>query len=569
MAISIVERGRAAILWSTWAHRCGEVLAGLAFCTALSLAAGERRDPGYTQSVLAIQQQIQTGDLDGARTATLQAQKKFPADGGLENLLGVIEAQQGHAEAARQHFLAAVSHDPQLAGAYLNLSRIDMQSAANNPALRAEAFRMSERVLEMDSSNEEARFQVATIDAWEKNYTRAMAQLEHLSPQAQRSVAVQVLACQVRASLPDRTALRKAVAALGNNPDLTEQDAFACIPQLRSAHRADLIVELLTASSGRRPLSARELQVLGLAYEAQNQLTEARATLERAFAADPASVGTLIDLTRVARAAGDNQGALGYLAHARDLRPSDGALAYEFAVICVQMGLHMEAKKAISEALALDPDNPQYNLAMGSVITYSTAPAEALPYLKKYQSLQPNDANGLLALGIASFKLDDYNAAVSWLKQAAGHPSTAAEAHYYLGRAEQSQGHLEEAWKEFEEALRVSPNQPNILAELGRVALLQHNNEEAARYLNQALQVDPDNYLANYGLMQLYARTKDPRKEKQEERFNQVKDKQDQQELQSRRLFEIRRDGESGDAAEPAVKSRSPENGPAKTGTEK
>jgi tetratricopeptide (TPR) repeat protein len=535
----------------------------VAVVASMSLATAQRQSPAYTESVVAIQKQMQSGDLDGARAAIAQALKKYPADGGLENLLGVIEVQEGHVDAARQDFLSAVRHDPHLAGAYLNLARIDMQTSAQDPAKRAEALRMSERVLEMDSTNDEARYQVAAIYALDKNYPRSLHELERLGVQTQASLEVQVLACQVRASLPDRVAARDAVRSLAHNPDLTEQDASACVPQLRAARRADLIVELLTASAAHSPLSAAGLEVLGLAYEAENQFGQARATLEKAFAARPDSFEILIDLTRVARAAGDDQGALGYLAHARDLRPKDGSLAYEFAVICVQMGLHMEAKKAISEAIAIDPDNPQYNLAMGTVISYSTNPVEALPYLKKYQSLRPQDPNGPLALGITSFKLDDEKAAISWLTQATTAPSTAAEAHYYLGRIAQTQGRLEDSKNELEQALRYSPDQPNTLAELGRTAFLQHNNEEAARYLDRALKIDGDNYLANYGLMQLYARTKDPRKEEQEKRFNQVKDNQDQRELQSRRLFEIRRDGESGDGAEPTVKTRQPADPPA------
>jgi tetratricopeptide (TPR) repeat protein len=187
--------------------------------------------------------------------------------------------------------------------------------------------------------------------------------------------------------------------------------------------------------------------------------------------------------------------------------------------------------------------------------------------LQKYQTLRPSDPNGPLALGIANFRVDDDNAAIPWLKKAASYPSTAAEAHYYLGRVEQSQDHLDEAETEFTEALRSSPDQPNTLAELGRVAFLQRNYTEAASFLDRALKIDPDNYLANYALMQLYARTKDARREQQEKRFNQVKDNQDQQDSLSRRLFEIRRDdnspaeklpgtpqGDSGDTAQPAVK---------------
>ena len=105
------------------------------------------------------------------------------------------------------------------------------------------------------------------------------------------------------------------------NPDLTEEDADTCLPALRDARRADLIEPLFAAVASRHSLSPAGLRILGLAQEAEGKLQPARATLENAFAADSKSVVILEDLTRVAKAANDNEGALGYLAHARDLQP--------------------------------------------------------------------------------------------------------------------------------------------------------------------------------------------------------------------------------------------------------
>ena len=55
---------------------------------------------------------MEQNDLDGARSLIAGAQAKFPANGGLENLLGVIEVQQGHTDRAIQEFSAAISARP-------------------------------------------------------------------------------------------------------------------------------------------------------------------------------------------------------------------------------------------------------------------------------------------------------------------------------------------------------------------------------------------------------------------------------------------------------------------------
>jgi Flp pilus assembly protein TadD len=499
----------------------------------------------YQQTILAIQQQIEANDLDDARTLIVAAARKYPHDGGLDNLLGVVEIQQGRTAEASKAFSAAILHSPRLAAAYLNLSRIEMRTAATDQAARAEALRLSLKVLQFDSANDEASYQAATILFWNKDYQPSLDHLKKLSAQADAQVGAQALLCADHAALGQREATSKAAAALAANPDLTEQDADTCLPALRDAHRADLIEPLFAAVVGHQALSPAGLRILGLAQEAEGKLQPARATLENAFAADSKSVVILEDLTRVAKAANDNEGALGYLAHARDLQPDNPELPYEFGVICVRMGLFAEARKAIAESLRLAPDNPDYNLGMGMVISFSEDPSQALPYLKHYHELRPQDPEGLLALGTANFRAKDYDDALEWLKQAVANRKTASDADFYLGRIARLQGHMDEAIGDLKQSLALRPDQPDVLAELGQIYVFNRDYPRAAPPLERATQLDPDNYAANFGLLQLYARTGAARREQQSKRFEEVKDKKDERDRQMMRAIELRPDGDT------------------------
>lgn len=503
----------------------------------------QQTDPAYVQEVLAIQHQIEAHDLAGARASINAALHKYPANGGLENLLGIVDIQDENPKAARQDFSAAIRHDPRLAGAMLNLARIDMESAISDAAARGEALSLDEKALQLEPHNDEANYQIATILAWQKSYSRSIEHLQKLGPQAKSQVGAEALLCSDAASLGDRSLTDSAAAALAANPDITEQDVTACLPPLRAAHRADLIDKLFTAVSQRQPLSAAGQRILGLAQEAEGKLPEARATLEKAFTADDQSVAILVDLARVAQTAGDNQGALGYLAHARQLNPNDAGLPYEFGAICLRMGFYGEARKALAEAVQLDPQNPTYNFGLGTVISYSEDPSQALPYLQKYHSLRPRDPDGLLALGETSFRAKDYEFALPWLKQAAASARTAAEAHFYIGRIARQEGNLDQAAAELRLSLSLHPDQPNVLAEIGQICVANQNYPQAATYLERALHLDPDNYAANFGLLQLYARTGDPRRDGQSKRFDQIRQKQEDQQRQMMRVIEIRPGG--------------------------
>lgn len=506
-----------------------------------SLSAGQVRDTAaYQRTILQIQQRIEAGELDEARSLITAAGLKHPHDGGIENLLGVVEIEQGHTAAAEQAFSRAIADDPNLASAYLNLSRIKMAAAAGDRAARAEALRLSLNVLERDSKNDEARYQAATIYFWDRQYHVSLGELHKLSSDARMKIGAQALACADTAAVGDREALQKAAEALAANPDLTEDDADTCVPSLRTARRADLIARLLTAAAAHHPLSPAGLRMLGLTQEAEGKLAEARNTLESAFTFQATSVAVLEDLARVAKEANDDRGALGYLAHARELQPGNAALAYEFGAVCVHMGLLAEARKAIGEALRLEPQNPEYNLGMGMVVSFSDDPTQAMPYLNRYHALRPRDPQGVLALGTASYRAKDYDSAAKWLAEASHDKQTAADAFFYLGRIARQEGRLDEAISDLKQSLVLRADQPDVLAELGQISTQKRDFPQASTYFERALRSDPDNYGANFGLLQLYARTGDSRREQQSRRFDQIKSMKEQQDKQMMRMIEIR-----------------------------
>ncbi len=507
-------------------------------------AQAQPRDAAYQRTVLGIQQQIEAGNLDAARTSIVAATARYPHNGGLENLLGIVEIQQGNTDKARAAFNAAIHDSPRLVSAYLNLSRLDMPSAAADAALRGEAMRLCEEALRLDPANDEAHYDMAAMLSWQESYQRSLEQLARLSRDSASQIGAEEVRCTDEAALGHREQVSTIAAAMASNPDLTEQDAASCLPALRQAHRADLIAMLFTASAKLHPLSPEGLRMLGLAQEAEGKPTEARATLEQAFAQKQDET-LLVDLTRVAEAAGDHQGALGYLAHARELHPDNAGYAYEFSVICVRMGLLAEARKALTEALRLEPDNPQYNLSMGMVVSFSEDPSQATPYLERFHTLRPKDAEGLLALGTASYRAKDFETASKWLQQAVGSAQTAPDAYFYLGRIARQQGRLEQATAELKKSLELKPDQPGALAELGQIHLTDQDPTQAEEEFRRALKGDPDNYLANYGLLQLYARNKDPRREEQSRRFEEVRNLKDQYDRQMMRVIEIRPDGSS------------------------
>jgi tetratricopeptide (TPR) repeat protein len=269
----------------------------------------------------------------------------------------------------------------------------------------------------------------------------------------------------------------------------------------------------------REQLSYSSLRQLAAAYERRGELSEARSTLEKMVSADPANPAPLMELARVAEKQNDLKGALGYLAHARDLNPNYAPVHFFFGVVCIELNLPLEAKKSLQKALDLDPENAIYNYARGSVELQGRSAWQAIPYFKKFVAAKPNDPRGHFALGAAEFASHDYEAAAKEMNSVANNKETAAGAEYFLGRIAKAESDWAKASVHFQKSIEADPNYADSHAEFGLARMHLNDLAGARKELNRALALNPNSYIANGNLLALLQRTKDPLVESQEQKL--------------------------------------------------
>lgn len=285
--------------------------------------------------------------------------------------------------------------------------------------------------------------------------------------------------------------------------------------------------------------AARSL--LAAVYEGQGALDRARALLDEDARPQP-TVDRLLALARLARLQKDHKGALGYLAHARDLEPANARIHFLFGMVCVELDLGVEAFNSLREAARLAPDDPHVNYALGSVALHRREPMEAIPYFRKYAELRPADPRAALALGLAHYRTADFPSARAELAKAAAHAQTAAAANYFLARMAREENDLPEALRLARKSVEVLPDYADAYAELGLVYFRLRQAEEAEKALRQCLSLDPDNYLGNLHLQMLYERNRDPRASEQAQRVEELNKRRDQKADEFRRVIEVQPD---------------------------
>lgn len=464
----------------------------------------------------------------------------YPSEPRLHNFQGVLRAQTGDVTGAEASFRKATELAPDFLAAWENLARLYHEHAQSFQGGLEKAAAAWTRVLTLEPANLEARYQSAVVCQALGRYQDSLGHLSRLPPEARRRAQAIAVALGNYAAVGNKAGAREAARDLLASSDVTEADVQQVLPLLHEHGHADLAIALLEGLE-RRGLASTETQArLAALHEDAGNLSEARKRYEAAARARPNQLQPLLDLARVAYKQRELEAALSYLAHARDLDPSNAGLHFFFGVVCAELELPLEAKRSLQRAVELGPDNVYHHYALGAVLLYERDTSQAVPHLRKYLERHPGDPRGRFLLGVAYFYAGQFDAARKELEAAAGDPATSARARYFLGRLARQQNRLDEAEAELKAAIEADPKFADAYAELGLVYIRRKEHEQAEGVLARALALDPDNYLANQNLLMLYQRTRDPRAESQAERFQQVQQKRSEKERLLLRTIEVR-----------------------------
>ena len=355
--------------------------AALFFALGLSLNA---HNDDVSQSIVAIQDAIQSDNLSGASQLIEAALRKHHADGGLINLRGVVKARSNDLSGARDDFAEAVRLSPALIPAWQNLARACTIAADQGPSEASCAVDAWQRVLQARPTDSEARTSLAQLFFAEKKYADSLTQLAKLpvaEASSPRSLLLRTFSLLSLGRAPEAKAAAGKIAKLN---EFTEADLEGFEPFLDEPTSAEVTVTILEPLRDRGRASVPALKRLTLAQEKLGRTDDATKTLEQLALREPNNPAPLLELARLAEGGKNYERALGYLAHARDLTPNDPQVHFLFGMTAAAMQLPVEARRSLDRALELDPKNPDYNYAMGSVVLSTRDAASASHYFERF-----------------------------------------------------------------------------------------------------------------------------------------------------------------------------------------
>jgi len=139
-------------------------------------------------------------------------------------------------------------------------------------------------------------------------------------------------------------------------------------------------------------------------------------------------------------------------------------------------------------------------------------PREMLAALEERVATNPSDLEGHRLLGLALGRVGREAEAVSHVDEAARLGGDDPDALLRIGMAYSAISAIDKAQIAYERLLKLSPNNPKALNNLGNVAIRRGDQEKAIAYYRQAVEADP-RYLMAYhrlaGVLKLYGRLDD------------------------------------------------------------
>jgi Flp pilus assembly protein TadD len=462
------------------------LLGGVTVCSALS-----SQQVPVAAELDAIPELIRSGSLTEASSRVAAALEVHPLSPALHNFRGVVEAQRGRYDAAEADFARAISVAPRFTGAYLNLGRLYQENVAKDPQASLKAVRTYEQLLRLEPANTEAHYQLALLLLVRDSAQASLRYLAALTAPAAARPQALALRCAAEALLGQLEQANETARQLLDKSELTAADIETILPVLARRQLTALQITLLAGLDGRSQASPAMLQSLARAYENAGRMREARTAFERAGSEHSPNAALLLNLARVAYKEKDYQGALGYLAHARDLEPQNPAIHFFFGVVLIEMDLPLEADRSLSQAAELDSRNPFVAYALGAVKCQMRKWDQAAAWFERYCRLKPDDPHGKLALASTYFATMADDKARKELEAPLKEPRTAAAAHYYTGRLALRANDFAAGLAELRKAVALEPKDADAWSELGFAYLERKEYDLARRALERSLALNP------------------------------------------------------------------------------
>jgi len=294
-------------------------------------------------------------------------------------------------------------------------------------------------------------------------------------------------------------------------------DELARAETLLSQHQLDQAITLLTEVAQREPKVPGVEARLGKAYYEKRDYSKAVAHLEVALKENPQDGETTQLLGLSYYLAGQVPKAIPLLEKVEAWLPRpDVTGSYILGISYLQTNQSDKARAAFAKMFAVNPDSPGAHLVLGQMMLRQEFEDQAVPELQRALELDPRLPMAHFLLGELYLFRSKVQLAIEEFNKELEIDPILWLAYWRMGDAYARIENWNEAERALKQAIWLNQNFTGPYILMGKVQLRKGNPDLAVGFLERALKMDPNNYLAHYLLGQAYqqlGRTEDAKRE--------------------------------------------------------
>ena len=414
-------------------------------------------------------------------------------------LLGKLRFRQNRLNEAVSLFQKALTLEPNLTAAKINLAVINFQNGNAESAIS-----VLNEIAESDVTSDAVRLSLAQTFALVGDCQKARIQVEKLSVKIKNGDALPVRA-ECHLQLGEREKAISLIVAAKNAAKQNPLTAMKFAEVLSNAGLFKESADVLRSVVSIAPNNADALVLLAKSEIYAKDLENAKIHLNRAEKANPNAPDLLFVKSLLESERGNSAQALELLEKSLAANPDSTTVLSRFVITAMRANQAGKGLRAAERLLALKPNEPEFLYLHGAAALQNNNLKAAENSLNRFVKLRPDDSRGCLALGLTyAAQPDNLENARKQLQKCVETNPKNYEAKYQLGLSYKTQGEMAKAVEYLEATVNDSPDYALALRDLGAVYLQSGAEAKARIVLEKSAAINQNDADTHFQLSRLY-----------------------------------------------------------------
>ena len=456
--------------------------------------------PAANKNTLAdFEKSIEQGDFAAVERNLLNYAIANPNDANGFELLARLRFGQNRLNQAKSLYQKALSLDPNLTSAKINLAVLNFQIGNSE-----EAISDLNEIPEKDISGDSLHLKMASAFALVGDCRKALAAIEKLGIKTKNNNALPIRAeCFLKTNEKQKiAALIPSVKILARkNPEIAVKFAEVLSGGAMFKESADVLRSVIKIF----PNNFDALILLAKSEIYLKDLPDAKVHLASASKINPNSSELFFVQSLFESEQGNFSISLNLLEKTLAANPDSTTVLSQFVITAMRANQAGKAVKAAEKLIELKPDEPDVLYLYGASLLQNNKLQTAETVLDRLAELRPNDSRGCLMLGLAyAAQPAKFEDARRQLRRCIEINPNDFESKYQLGLSYKTQGEIQKAIEYLEAAIKNSPDYAPALRDLGAMYLQSGAEAKARLVLEKSAALNPNDADTHFQLSRLY-----------------------------------------------------------------